>query len=437
MEEDDRIASLEAELKTLREGQEELLQTKIALSEEVVELTKALFEEANGMVATEIKARHEIEMDRRRLERELESTRERLFLESQQLNELRARLGQPATFSASAGSLGMQDAGSDLLSSLTLRYQEDLMPGRRCDTRQCLSAEHAPTWESIVAEVDGAGLLAPFNAFIEALSANTAASPENDDAILSHPFMRHLLDTDVLPCLQAASLESARPKAFFKRLIIAMLRNQIGIERYAVASVESPTDLEGEPIERPASTSTAAGEEPLSAAPSRSTPQSPRTKLKGMFNQWARSVSSLPDLTFGGELGNSNNNNKKPFFCCLCAHQITVEEVCFRLTINASVDPHFLDARCRDRLVALGDLFTWLRHIRRGLMAHRPMIDLYFELLHWRRLLFYTRTNSTQFFIQSDAERVLHKLRKSQRKRVLVSSGSNEGAESEVKPDEK
>ena len=77
-----------------RAENEELKKSRLALSSEIMDLTKALFEEANGMVAEEAKARAKLELTRRKLEGELEATKEHLLLEKQQLFELRDRFSR-------------------------------------------------------------------------------------------------------------------------------------------------------------------------------------------------------------------------------------------------------------------------------------------------------------------------------------------------------
>ena len=73
-------------------ARKELERMKDTVANELEDLTKTLFEEANGMVANEAKARTLIENSKLKLQSELEDTRKRLELERQQLIALKKEM---------------------------------------------------------------------------------------------------------------------------------------------------------------------------------------------------------------------------------------------------------------------------------------------------------------------------------------------------------
>src|SRR5439155_25358278 len=72
----------------------ELQHSKDMVEGELEELSRSLFEQANGMVISEKKLRHESDVQRKLLENQLQETKERLAAESSQLQELRERMEQ-------------------------------------------------------------------------------------------------------------------------------------------------------------------------------------------------------------------------------------------------------------------------------------------------------------------------------------------------------
>jgi len=170
------------------------------------------------------------------------------------------------------------------------------------------------------------------------------------------------------------------------------------------------TENTGNEISRPASsTKLSDGERPDSPVSSVASVASSQSRLRGLVSHFAWSVSSLPDM-YNTAIDFDSSPTKKKIecsFCALCGTRFTSTIYRIKLSTNPKEPCMFIDAFCRSRLVAAGDFYTFARHLRRGLFCHRPIIDLYFELLHYRRNMFYARTGGEAFFIQSDFERLL------------------------------
>ncbi|KAI9334065.1 hypothetical protein BD770DRAFT_402582 [Pilaira anomala] len=75
----------------------EIQHSKDMVESELEDLSRRLFEEANGMVANEKRAKHNLEIAQKHLENQLQETRERLGAEQMQLKELRKRMEEMTT----------------------------------------------------------------------------------------------------------------------------------------------------------------------------------------------------------------------------------------------------------------------------------------------------------------------------------------------------
>lgn len=450
-----RINELEIKLWEQTEANAELKRTRDALTEEIMDLTQALFEEANGMVAEEAKARAILEIDRRKLEAELMITKEQLKLETQQLHELKSRFGaihpglpfaeirSNATRETMAGCCSRQSSSTgfdkaDLAAALIHDYSyfPSLLPKHRFESRYRYDGPTSAVWDEISEKVARHDL-AEFSRFVE------RGSNLDSISILAHPYVKKICETDVGPCLQF----EFKPKAFVRRAALAMLRNTCCIEN--LPKINAPLIMgeyqrsQGNSLEpsNPPSPRTEAPTGSVSVtvcgaggggsdSPKKG-PLSPKsdtnkvegagtidssTRFRGIMNQFASSVTSLPE-TLLSNLGNhtsssplSSPEQRKGVakFCALCGVSALADPQVleYRLRLNDAESWMYIDGRCRERLVAAGHFFTFLRHLRHGLYSNRPLLDLFYDLLHYRRCMFYARmaAGATMFFIQSDLE---------------------------------
>ncbi|KAI9262730.1 hypothetical protein BY458DRAFT_458661 [Sporodiniella umbellata] len=79
----------------------EIQHSKDMVESELEDLSRRLFEEANGMVANEKREKHNLEMAHKHLENQLQETRDRLAAEQMQLKELRKKMEEMAENSCS------------------------------------------------------------------------------------------------------------------------------------------------------------------------------------------------------------------------------------------------------------------------------------------------------------------------------------------------
>ncbi|PJF16563.1 hypothetical protein PSACC_03612 [Paramicrosporidium saccamoebae] len=410
----EKIEELQQKLWEQSEVNAELKRTRQELSEEIMDLTKALFEEANGMVAAEAKARAHLEIARRKLEGELEVTKEQLRLEKQQLYELRGRFANDHSCERQDTPLGsiceVKFDKRHLSTVLDNNYFGCLLPKHRFDSRSKCDGPAGDIWD-IISQKIASEDLPEFSKFVEKCVILDA------EGMLSHPYLKKICETDVAPCLNF----EFKPKPFVKRIAIAMLRNTCYVEQIPTSRtaheghlrVASQGSSESAEVQMVALKSPNPVDEDA-----KSTTSPTEQRLRGFVNHFTTSVSSLPEALLanmstssgiGHNTGSGTGESHK--FCALCG-RATMEKpfpLQYRVRLNDLEPWIYIDDGCRERLVAAGHFFTFLRHLGGGLYGHRPLLELYYDMLHFRRFMFYARvaTGASSFFLQSDYEAYL------------------------------
>lgn len=405
----EKVESIEISLEDEREMKTEMSKANRALSEEIEELSKSLFLEASGMVEQETKARFVLEKRQHKLEDELSTTRDQLQTQTAQLNELRHKL------QASSSSLALKDplvSHEEVKFFFTLKYYDDLFPGQKFSSkkRQTFNLSVDKTWDTIIKELPDL-LFERFSDFVQLTSSFPTNSTENgtgkkkgngtvlsDEKILGHPFLKGILETDVEPCFRFNPYLPIKSRSFLRKLVISLLGNTCCIERL------NSTDMEHLTVSCSMPTS-----------PSSTQNQNSKTKNKKSIKSLLLnlSVTSLPDSIIPASTPLDSESDEKPTeetvkipSCALCKCKLGLPSYRFRLAEHDSHGWFSIDSYCRDKIVAVGDLYTFIRHIRRGLFTHRPIADLYCELMHYLRNIFYVRIGATSFFIRNDIELV-------------------------------
>ncbi|CAG8795836.1 2813_t:CDS:1, partial [Gigaspora margarita] len=188
----------------------ELQHSKDMVENELEELTQKLFENANELVATEAKQRHELQLQYNILKKQLEETQGRLTAESSQLTELRQRMEQ------------MVQQQSQMTESERSSFSDPSASVDFAELRE-KSPEAAATLPGPTGE-DGIGidaeLITEFKDFVEQ-SANTKLQK-----IHTIPFMRHCLEEDVTPCMRFGN----NPRVFSSKIVEAIVANTCFIE---------------------------------------------------------------------------------------------------------------------------------------------------------------------------------------------------------------
>ncbi|KAI8639651.1 hypothetical protein BD408DRAFT_421079 [Parasitella parasitica] len=153
----------------------EIQHSKDMVESELEDLSRRLFEEANGMVANEKREKYNLEIAQKHLENQLQETRDRLGAEQMQLKELRKRMEDM-----------MEVEKSDMVVPKTPDHVKDITS---------LLAERMTLHEQKNAHID-AMMLDEFQGFVK---TGTAVSLKKIHTI---PFMKSCQDEDVEACLR-------------------------------------------------------------------------------------------------------------------------------------------------------------------------------------------------------------------------------------------
>ncbi|KAF9940781.1 Guanine nucleotide exchange factor (GEF) which may activate RAB8A and RAB8B [Mortierella alpina] len=311
----------------------ELQHAKEMVEGELEELSRTLFEEANGMVASEARARHQLELTRKHLELELKDARERLAAETLQLKELKSKMEamMDAEPSSKRSSANASDRGSVDLAQL--------FGMNKISVPESVSEEP----ETAIA-IDGQ-LMQEFREFV------TQSSTVRLAKIHSLPFMRHCQDEDVEPCLRFGN----NPRIAARKLTEGICSNTCYIEEATLDQVKEYERM-------------------VLAAQQPPSPARNSTSSKNMLWERLQTQYALYQAPKGG--------------CQTCGRSGPLSH---RYRIATSDEWSFIDRFCRDRLVATCEFYIFIRNIRAGLYSTRTIEDLYSESLRLRLQMFYAR----------------------------------------------
>lgn len=220
------IERLKIELAEEREINSELTACKQALSDEIVDLSRSLFEEANEMVSRERRARSIIEANLDACRKELESVKEKLLIEQMQLSELRGRIQVADTdhiMSRDSGHPNKVGSGESgylqwIPTIANLNRDEILAPFQ--DGFDSRSRIDDLAWEGVSQALESSDFLS-FSTFAQAVDGLDSKK------LLSHEYVREVHEKDVVPLLERFVLRS---RAFLARLVRCLLRGTVSIE---------------------------------------------------------------------------------------------------------------------------------------------------------------------------------------------------------------
>ncbi|KAF9583151.1 rab guanine nucleotide exchange factor S2 [Lunasporangiospora selenospora] len=311
----------------------ELQHAKEMVESELEELSRTLFEEANGMVASEARARHQLELARKHLELELKDSQERLAAETSQLKELKSKM-----------ELMIESQPQSKRSSVDPSNRGSVDLAQLFGINKISVPDPVPEEPTTAIAIDG-HLLHEFKEFV------TLSSSVRLIKIHTLAFMRHCQDEDVEPCLRFG----ATPRISPRKLTEGICSNTCYIEE---ATTEQVKEYERMVL---------AAQQPPSPA---------RNSVSNTSMLWDRLQAqyALYQAPKGG--------------CQTCGR---TGPLTHRYRVATSDDWSFIDRFCRDRLVAVCEFYIFIRNIRAGLYASRTIEDLYSESIRLRLQMFYAR----------------------------------------------
>ncbi|KAI8073026.1 hypothetical protein BC940DRAFT_290368 [Gongronella butleri] len=355
----------------------EIQHSKDMVESELEDLSRRLFEEANGMVANEKREKYNLEVAQKHLENQLNETRDRLAAEQEQLTELRAKMEamQLASDAAAASSPIAFDAQSDASPTIVDPEQRamsdmaQLISNSRDEKR--ISTGSAPSPSPSTSAMAAGTTTTATNALLSSLQSGAT----HVDAMLldefiafiktgtalplkklhSIPFMKHCQLEDVDPCLRFG----AHSRLSARKINDAIVMNTCFIE-------EAPAGFADEQAKR-----TVDNPLKISAA---------KTLI------WERFSSSNHQTTvFAG--------------CQACGRTDAV--LPYRFRISYFDDWACIDRYCRDRLVAVCEFYVFIRNVRQGYYNSRSHIDLYQEAMRLRLQMFYARVGALPWTLRT------------------------------------
>ncbi|KAI9197082.1 uncharacterized protein BJ171DRAFT_241885 [Polychytrium aggregatum] len=375
------------------EKRAELQHSKDAVQDELEELTKTLFEEANDLVATEARKRHYHETREKALERQLEETKSQLQLEQMQLQELKEKYEK---------SQALYEYSNTLNSHAMLQRRSSLTPlspaavSATRDRNSMTMISNSLDSEQSLADIVDPNLLAEFKEFL--VSAPTLKL----NKLAALLFMRNALEDDVSPCLRFGG----NPRTSTRKLVDSIMSNSCFIEemtpRYQTALQHQYDHIEKEAHEaellKPSNKAqTSPLTVPLEASDSAKAP----TAL--LFNKTVIERFT----TFGMSTLNSSSHSGHLVRGCSTCGRSARQTPCryhFR-TSELPEDPWYpICLNCRDRLVAVCEFYQFVSHVRQGVYTSRRPEHLYVEMIALKRKMFYARIGAAQYVASEESQ---------------------------------
>lgn len=333
------MAVLQQKYETEKKEADKAKQAKADVENELEELSQKLFEEANGMVATEKRAKHLLEIQYQHLKQELQHCRHQMEVEEMQLKELKLKMGDMEEQHKREHRLSTNgsciSAASDEEDSQNKRASRDI--AGLFNHQDESAGEEDPTDPLILNE---------FKEFVESGESVPIRK------IHGTPYMKNSLTEDIEPCLRFGP--NSRLSA--KKLYEAILLNTCFIE-------EAPYGFAQEQAKRPYDVPLR-----ISAA-------------KNMI--WERL--STPTTA--------------PFSGCQACGRNTKSDLPYRFRISMLDDWACIDRYCRDRLVSVCEFYLFIRNIRQGYYNGRTIPDLYQESIRLKLQMFYARYNEDTLLV--------------------------------------
>ncbi|KAG0185970.1 Guanine nucleotide exchange factor (GEF) which may activate RAB8A and RAB8B, partial [Apophysomyces sp. BC1034] len=313
----------------------EIQHSKDMVESELEDLSRRLFEEANGMVANEKREKYNLEIAQKHLENQLKETQERLAAEQMQLKELRLKMGEMQSQQSSKHGQSENEAIGDEagLNDTEQRAVKDLAS---------LFSERLALKDVDPKEAVGVDEMM-LNEFKEFVMFGTSMPLKKLHTI---PFMKNCQAEDVEPCLRFGP--NSRLSA--RKINDAIVMNTCYIE-------EAPAGYAEEQAKR-------SSELPLKISAS-------KTMIWERFS--------------------SGNNQGVPFSGCQACGRNNKSPLPYRFRISYFDDWACIDRYCRDRLVAVCEYYVFIRNIRQGYYSSRSIPDLYQEAMRLRLQMFYAR----------------------------------------------
>ncbi|KAF7724270.1 hypothetical protein EC973_001171 [Apophysomyces ossiformis] len=326
---------------------EEIQRSKESVKRELEDLGQRLFEEANGMVVLEKQEKQQLQVVYDELEKQLKEAEQALVqveTDLQGLREEMTRLGEQTEEPSSTEDMAcsgtlFSDAKSDVSSETLNTY----VVRAQVDLATMHDAR-LPVQIDAAAEDDQ--LMVEFQHFVSTVGSMSIRK------LHSLRFMKHCLREDIEPCLRFGP----NPRMTSKKIVEAILVKTCLVEECPPGFVE-----EQELKQRQEEVTT---------------------------SLWERFAYSP---AFRG--------------CGACGRKVDSDQrenvLSYRFRISYFDEWSCIDRYCRDRLVAVIEFYTFLRHLRSGSYRDRSLKELYQECMRLRLQMFLSRLGVLASTLQS------------------------------------
>ncbi|KAJ3119383.1 hypothetical protein HK101_007222, partial [Irineochytrium annulatum] len=242
----EEMARLQIELQKMGENvveeiekRAELQVSKDALQEEIEEMTKTLFEEANELVSDEARLRHFHENREKSLEQELAEVRLQLQMEQLQIRELNSKLEEAMAVKEAAerarkkdetevetASVAASDASTTVGTSTMVPLRPASVAGSVSSTSTITARADPPADPMLLLEFEDFLKNGPM---IKLSKLHTLA------------FMKNTYDDDVVPCLRFGG----NPRTSTRRLVDAIALNSCFVEEMSPQQIAAAQEHAG------------------------------------------------------------------------------------------------------------------------------------------------------------------------------------------------
>eukprot|EP00842_Homolaphlyctis_polyrhiza_P005546 jgi/Hompol1/5993/HPOL_000158-RA len=214
------------------EKRAEIQHSRDAVQDELEELTKSLFEEANSMVAVERKHVSEFQEREKIMSQELSKTKMQLQLEQAQIRELRIRLGQmqeeqERLLIAAERQASQHQTALDAAAAAAAAISNGKSLHVRTDS-QTTDGQQEALLDDLIDQQQ-------FMHFEEFLQLATKAKVNK---LHSLTFMRNALEDDITPCLRFGG----NPRTSTKKFIDAIIAHNCFVEEMSEAQIQELHD---------------------------------------------------------------------------------------------------------------------------------------------------------------------------------------------------
>ncbi|KAI9245831.1 hypothetical protein BDA99DRAFT_527552 [Phascolomyces articulosus] len=436
------LSSLASALSEEEQLRYSIEQVKDSLEEDIQEVTTDLFKTLNAILMDEVNDREGlVHLDREtggKLTRVLQAwdTREeRLRDIKEQLVELDAAVNQSATATERLGRYRQDDfdtvlprSRNTMMRHSSLRLASPTSPLVPLSEDESILSLGGPISKTV--RIDGV-VFDEFQHHIKALTTTTTTNAMSTSssatatalhAMPTTPFMKRVIAEDVDPCLFQTGGSSWWKSPWFKRkLTDAIVSNRCEIQNWN--SSNNNTAFSSSASSSPATSHISTTSSASAAAIQQQQASAPKTKCTccGMLRICEFRMRLQHPNQNVGSLYQQQQQQKKP----------------------APWLP--IDRFCRDRIVAVCDFYSFMSHLRQGLMQNSPVLHMFKQCQHYRRRMGLAKVGSMSLFDNDPLQGISsskrspstsnHKRRSRSSKReslVLEHSGNNSDSGSVV-----